>query len=89
MNVPHNVGLKLKSSLIAIRWSAYWVRMQVLGRNQPNFNKKYCPVNCRTEVMENDSEMRHDGLSYPLFSEIQGMGYILRTGTRMCIIGIS
>jgi len=63
--------------------------MQVLGRNRPNFDKKYRPVNCRAEVTEGDSGMRHDGLSYPLFSEIQGMGYILRTAIRMNIIGVS
>ena len=46
-------------------------------------------IACKTEVMEGDSGMRHGRLSYSPFSEIQRMRYILRTGIRMYIIGVS
>jgi len=46
-------------------------------------------VDCRTAVIESDSGMRHDSLSYPPFGRYSGDGIHSRIGIRMYIIGVS
>jgi len=75
MNVSHYVGLKFEQINEQFRKYDSNPMKRTLGADagagtKPAELRPEIPpnVDCRTEVMEGDSGMHHDGLSYPPFS---------------------